>query len=85
MGGPNLSTQQQFALALHTLPDTAAEVFRRVSPRLAVYSHILLVGNVTTESLMSTTRLTYAGPLEIGSDLTVIEVGPAIKVDQIAP
>jgi ribonuclease Z len=66
LGGPNLSAQQQFALALHTLPERAAEVFRRVSPRLAVYSHILLVGNVTTESLTAATRQTYSGPLEIG-------------------
>jgi ribonuclease Z len=85
LGGPNPTAQQQFALALHTSPERAAEVFRRVSPRLAVYSHILLVGNVTAESLMATTRQTYSGPLEIGSDLTVIEIGQDIRVDHMAP
>lgn len=85
LGGPNLTAQQQFALALHTPPERAAEVFRRVSPRLAVYSHILLIGNVTIESLMATTRRTYSGPLEIGRDLTVIEVGQDVTVDHTAP
>ena len=85
LGGQNLSAQQQFALDLHTVPERAAEVFRRVRPRLAVYSHILLVGNVTADSLAATTRRTYSGPLEIGLDLTVIEVGPRITVSRITP
>jgi hypothetical protein len=40
--------------------------------------------NVTIESLMAATRRTYSGPLEIGRDLTIIEVGQAVTVDHIA-
>ena len=34
---------------------------------------------------MTTTRMTYSGPLEMGTDLTVIEVGRDIKVSHIEP
>ena len=84
-GGPNLSSQQKFALALHTTADKAAEVFTAVKPRLAVYSHILLIGKVTTEEIMAITRRTYSGPLEMATDLTVVEVGSEVKVSRIKP
>jgi ribonuclease Z len=85
LGAPNLSEQQQYALGLHTRPDRAADVFRRVNPKLAVYSHILLLGNVTSDDVIAMTRRTYSGPLEMGADLTVIEVGRDVKVSRINP
>jgi ribonuclease Z len=68
---------------LHTTPEQAGEVFARVKPKLAVYSHICLP-TATEEDLLSATRTTYAGPLEIGEDLMVISVGDTIDVRRAA-
>ena len=50
------------------------EVFARTKPKLAVYSPIVLP-NATEQDLLPPTRKTYSGPLELGEDLMVIEVG----------
>ena len=71
-------------IALHTTPEQAGEVFTRAKPKLAVYSHICLP-NATEQELLSPTRKTYAGPLELGEDLMVIEVGERIEVRRPAP
>ena len=63
----------------HTTPEDAGRVFAAVKPRLAVYSHI--VPSVTTaKDLEGPTRKTYAGPLVVGEDLMVIEVGEKVVV-----
>jgi ribonuclease Z len=63
----------------HTTPEEAGRVFAAVKPKLAVYSHI--VPSVTTaQDLEGPTRTTYAGPLVVGEDLTVIEVGDTVRV-----
>ena len=54
-------------------------MFSRAKPKLAVYSHICMP-NALEEHLLSATRKTYSGPLELGEDLTVIEVGEQLKV-----
>ena len=66
-------------VAYHTTPEQAGDVFTRTKPRLAVYSHICMP-TATEQDLLPATRKTYAGPLEIGEDLTVIEVGQKIEV-----
>lgn len=63
----------------HTTPEQAGEVFARTKPRLAVYSHIVLP-IATEQDLIPTTRQVYSGPLEVGEDLMVIEVGESIEV-----
>lgn len=63
----------------HVTPEQAGEVFARVKPRLAVYSHIVLP-TATEQDLVPPTRKTYPGPLEVGEDLMVIEVGDKIEV-----
>jgi len=63
----------------HTTPQQAGQVFARVRPRLAVYSHIVFP-SATTEELIQATRETYAGPLEVGEDLTVITAGEKVDV-----
>jgi ribonuclease Z len=63
----------------HTTPEQAGEVFTRVKPKLAVYSHIS-PPVATAEHLISPTRKTYSGPLELGEDLMVIEVGEEVQV-----
>ena len=63
----------------HTTPEQAGEVFARVKPRLAVYSHIVMP-QATEDELIPPTRKAYSGPLELGEDLMVIEVGEEIHV-----
>lgn len=66
-------------IAYHTTPEQAGEVFARVKPRLAVYSHIVLP-SVNADELLSATRKVYPGRLEVGEDLMVIDVGEQIAV-----
>ena len=66
-------------VALHVTPEQAGEVFSRVKPKLAVYSHLVLP-IATEQDLIPQTRKTYTGPLELGEDLMVIEVGEKIEV-----
>jgi ribonuclease Z len=62
-------------IAHHATPEQAGQVFARVKPRLAVYSHA-----PATPSVMEQTRKTYAGPLEGAEDLLTIEIGDQIGV-----
>jgi len=71
-------------VAYHTTPEQAGQVFARVKPKLAVYSHICLP-TATDQDLLPPTRKTYTGPLELGEDLMVIEVGEKIEVRKPAP
>jgi ribonuclease Z len=71
-------------LAHHTTPEQAGEVFSRVKPRLAVYSHIV-PPTATEQDLIPPTRKAYSGPLELGEDLMVIEVGDKVEVRRPAP
>lgn len=66
-------------VAHHVTPEQAGEVFSRTKPKLAVYSHIVLP-TATEQDLIPPTRKTYAGPLELGEDLMVIEVGEKVVV-----
>jgi len=75
-------------VGFHTLPEDAGRVFARVRPRLAVYTHVVLL---TTDpaypppdvaELMRRTRTTYDGPLEMGEDLLAIAIGPEIRVQR---
>ena len=66
-------------IAHHTTPEQAGEVFGRTKPKLAVYSH-LVMPNATEQDVIPPTRKTYSGPLELGEDLMVIEVGEKVEV-----
>ncbi len=63
----------------HTTPEQAGEVFTRVKPKLAVYSHICMP-TATEQDLVPATRKTYAGRLQLGEDLMVIEVAETVEV-----
>jgi ribonuclease Z len=63
----------------HTTPEQAGELFTRVKPRLAVYSHA-----PNTESVITQTRKTYSGPLQGAEDLLTIEIGERIEVRHLA-
>jgi ribonuclease Z len=64
----------------HTSPKEAGEIFTRTKPRLAVYTHLILlargdVEKLTVSQLIDQTRETYAGPLEVGEDLMSFTIG----------
>ncbi len=63
----------------HTTPEDAGRIFSAVKPRLAVYSHIV-PPPTTAKDLEDPTRKTYSGPLVVGEDLMVINVGATIEV-----
>lgn len=67
----------------HTTPEQAGEIFSRVKPKLAVYYHIVLP-SAAEQELIPPTRKTYAGDLELGEDLMVIEVGEKVRVRRSA-
>ncbi len=67
-------------VAHHTTPQQAGEVFRRVAPRLAVYSHA-----PNTERILAQTRTAYAGPLQGAEDLLTILIGAQIEVVHYTP
>jgi ribonuclease Z len=59
----------------HTTPEQAADIFRRVSPRLALFSHA--AGGA---AVVERTRRTYPGRVEFGEDLMVIDIGDEVVV-----
>jgi ribonuclease Z len=71
--------QRERIIAHHTTPEDAGRIFSRVKPKLAVYSHIV-PSFVTATDLVAPTRKTYSGPLDVGEDGMVIEVGDMVRV-----
>lgn len=69
-------------IAHHTTPECAGEVFDRVRPKLAAYSHIVLFPGVTEDDALRLTRTHYAGPLVMGKDLMRFEIGDSVTVSQ---
>lgn len=69
------TTSIERTIANHTSPEQAGQIFARVKPRLAVYSHIV-PSPTTAEDLIQATRRTYDGPLAVGYDLMTIRIGP---------
>jgi ribonuclease Z len=84
--GPSPDNQKvnmiERVIAHHTTPEQAGEVFSRVQPRLAVYTHIIPV-TATANDVIPPTRRTYTGPLEIGEDLMAINVGEEVTVQRV--
>lgn len=68
----------------HTSPEEAGTVFSRVKPKLAVYSHVILLQTNVTE-LVSRTQSTYEGPLEVGEDLLRLTIGDRVVVKKWNP
>lgn len=89
MAKPELATQpvQARILGHHTLPADAGKVFSEVAPRLAVYTHIVMlstkeVAEPSLDDLIAETRKTYSGPFEVGEDLMTISIDDKIKVER---
>lgn len=76
-----VSERYRNIMSLHAEPERAGEVFARVNPKLAVYTHMVLF-RVGKEEVVRRTRKTYSGPLEVGEDLMSFDVGEAIRVNR---
>jgi ribonuclease Z len=74
--------QVQRVMAHHTSPQEAGRIFQNARPKLAVYTHLVLLARpgvpaVTAEELVAQTRATYDGLLVVGEDLMAFNVGKA--------
>ena len=75
---------RQAVIEHHTTPQQAGEIFSRMNPKLAVYSHVI-GGPIPgyEEEILEGTAETYSGAVEIGYDLTRIQVGDEVKSSRI--
>jgi ribonuclease Z len=69
----------------HTMPAEAGTIFARVKPKLAVYTHIVMLSlpgipPPPLSELVRRTRTTYDGPLVVGEDLMRFEIGDSVAV-----
>jgi ribonuclease Z len=69
----------------HTSPQEAGRVFTQTTPKLAAFTHLVMlasetVAEPTVEELIAATRETYVGPLEVGEDLMSFEIGETVTV-----
>lgn len=64
----------------HTTPEQAAQIFNKVKPKLAVYSHIVKLYGRTEEEIMKRTKAGYPGPLIMGEDLMIFSIGDTVTV-----
>lgn len=74
---------------LHASPEQCGEVFAKAKPKLAAFTHIVLMGAPafgvpfpapTVQDMIDETRKTYQGPLEAGVDLMTFEIGNGVTV-----
>jgi ribonuclease Z len=81
------SVPVQRIIAHHTTPREAGMVFAQTKPKMAVYSHIVLLSSEkitepTLDDVVAETRQTYSGPLTVGEDLMSFEIGDAVTVQR---
>ncbi len=77
----------QRIMAHHTSPHDVGRVFAQAAPKLAVYTHIVMLSNETIPEptladIETETRQTYKGPLQFGEDLMGFEIGDTVTVKQ---
>jgi ribonuclease Z len=82
-----LASSEQFRriVAHHTTPEEAGIVFSEVGPKLAVYTHLVMlsgptIGEAPLSSLITRTRTNYDGPLVIGEDLMTFLIGDTVGI-----
>jgi ribonuclease Z len=69
----------------HTTPREAGLIFAQTKPRLAAFTHIVLLGSEripppTIDDIVAETRQTYDGPLVVGEDLMTFDIGETVSV-----
>ena len=70
----------QRIVAHHTVPRDCGRVFAQTRPKLAAYTHLVMLASdtipaPTVEDLVAETRTTYDGPLAVGEDLMSFAIG----------
>lgn len=82
-----LASSEQFRRIVghHTTPEEAGIVFDEISPKLAVYTHLVMLSSASIPeaplaSLITRTRSNYDGPLIVGEDLMSFIVGDTVSV-----
>jgi ribonuclease Z len=70
----------QAVVSHHTTALQAGRVFARTQPRLAIFSHVILLGSVKMEDLAQQATQTWSGPIWAANDLDTVEVGKTIRV-----
>lgn len=87
MARPELTGEPHIRRILnhHTSPREAGLVFARAKPKLAAYTHLVMLAGEdiappSIQELIAQTRETYAGPLEVGEDLMSFEIGTNVTV-----
>ena len=74
---------------LHASPEQCGQVFAKTRPKLAAFTHIVLMGAPafgvplpapTVQDMIDETRKAYDGPLESGVDLLSFEIGDKVTV-----
>jgi ribonuclease Z len=83
-------TYVQRIIGHHTTPQEAGLVFAHTKPKLAAYTHIVLLGSEripppTLDDIVAETRKTYNGPLVVGEDLMAFEIGETVSVRRLEP
>lgn len=86
-----LASSEQFRRIVghHTTPEEAGIVFSEVAPKLAVYTHLVMLSSKSIPeaplpSLITRTRTNYDGPLVIGEDLMSFIVGDTVSIFRAA-
>ncbi|HEX4408863.1 MAG TPA: MBL fold metallo-hydrolase [Xanthobacteraceae bacterium] len=69
----------------HIVPRDAGRVFTQTKPKLAAYTHVVLLNDMkipppTIGDIISETRETYSGPLQVGEDLMAFDIGGTVTV-----
>lgn len=59
-------------VSYHTTPEQAGQIFDRVNPKLAVFSHV--------PTPVDLKRVPYPGRMALGEDLMVIDIGEQVQV-----
>jgi ribonuclease Z len=79
------SVSVQRIIAHHTTPREVGMVFSQAKPKMAAYTHIVLlrdekIPEPTIDDIVAETRQTYSGPLTVGEDLMSFEIGDTVTV-----
>jgi ribonuclease Z len=80
----------QRIIAHHTTPYDCGRVFAQTRPKLAAFTHFVLLASATIpppslDDVMAETRRAYDGPLEMGEDLMSFEIGDTVTVKRLMP
>ena len=78
-GGFQTRQQARTVADYHTDPAEAGQVFQRVKPKLALFSHY----NLAPAAVLPLVKQSYGGPVEFGEDPMTIEIGDKIDVRRL--